>query len=68
MIYLVIINVISFIIYGIDKYKAKKNTYRISEKSLFMLSIMGGMIGSLLGMRFFHHKTRKISFYIDSSI
>ena len=50
--YLVGINIISFIIYGIDKHNAVKNKYRVSEYSLFCLSIFGGSIGSLLGMHF----------------
>ena len=62
--YLVGINVFAFFIYGIDKYLAVKNKYRISEYSLFILSIFGGSIGSLLGMRVFHHKTRKVFFWI----
>ena len=62
--YLVSINFITFVIYGIDKYKACHNKYRISEYSLFVLSIFGGFLGALIGMRCFHHKTRKILFWI----
>lgn len=62
--YLLIINIIAFLIYGIDKYKAVKKSYRISEYSLFILAIIGAPIGSILGMRVFHHKTRKLSFWI----
>ncbi len=62
--YLIIINIISFICYGIDKYRSIKNKFRISEKSLFILSFLGGMIGSIIGMRLFHHKTKKYYFYI----
>lgn len=57
--YLVIINVISFILYGIDKLNAKLNIFRIPEKVLLNLSIFGGVYGSILGMCLFHHKTRK---------
>ena len=62
--YLVGINIITFFIYGIDKYKACHNKYRISEKSLFILSIIGGSIGAIIGMKCFHHKTRKLLFWI----
>jgi len=62
--YLIIINIITFILYGIDKFKAKRGMYRISEKNLFILSILGGGIGAFLGMKLFKHKTRKISFWI----
>lgn len=55
--YLVVINVVTFLIYGIDKYKAKRNRCRISEANLLLLAAMGGSIGALLAMRVFHHKT-----------
>lgn len=57
--YFILINLITFLVFGIDKYKAIKRRYRISEKMLFMLSIIGGAIGAFLGMFFFRHKTRK---------
>ncbi len=62
--YLVSVNFLSFLLYGIDKIKAIKNKYRISEKSLLIMSFFGGGIGSLLGMKVFRHKTKKISFWI----
>lgn len=62
--YLVGINLITFFVYGIDKYKASHKKYRISEKYLFVLSILGGNIGAIVGMKCFHHKTRKLSFWI----
>lgn len=62
--YLIIINIVSFLLFGLDKYLAIKNKNRISEISLFFLMFIGGPIGSLLGMLIFHHKTRKIKFYI----
>ena len=65
MIYLILgINILSFILMGIDKYKAIKNNYRISENTLLLISILGGGIGSLLGMILFHHKTKKLKFQI----
>lgn len=66
--YLVGINVISFIIYGIDKYLAIKRKYRISEYSLFILSVFGGSIGSIIGMKTFHHKTKKTIFWLVNII
>ncbi len=66
--YFVGINILAFIVYGIDKYNAVHKHYRVSEYSLFILSIFGGSIGSLLGMRVFHHKTRKILFWIINII
>ena len=64
MIYFLIINIITSIIYGIDKEKSKKNKYRISEKTLITLAIIGGPLGALLGMYTFHHKTKKTKFII----
>ena len=64
MYYLIIINIISFIICYIDKKRAINNKYRISEYTLILLSIIGGCYGFLLGMYIFHHKTKKIKFKI----
>lgn len=57
--YLIFINIIAFIIVFIDKQKAKKNRYRISEKSLFIMSIIGGSAGAYVSMLIFSHKTKK---------
>lgn len=54
----------TFIIYGIDKYKSIKHQYRISEKTLIILPILGGSFGAFLGMIIFHHKTKKKKFII----
>ncbi len=62
--YFIIINILSFILYGIDKFKAIINKRRISEKFLLLLAVFGGSIGSLLGMIIFRHKTQKIYFFI----
>lgn len=64
IIYLIIINIITFITYGVDKNKARKGAWRIPEKTLIGLAIAGGSIGALAGMGFFHHKTRKPLFKI----
>ncbi len=60
--YLISINIISFIICYIDKIKSIKHKFRISEKNLFLLSIAGGPYGMAIGMNIFHHKTKKIKF------
>ncbi len=62
--YLLIINIITFITYGIDKYKSIKHKYRISEATLIILAILGGPLGALLGMILFHHKIKKKKFII----
>ena len=55
--YLLAINVVAFIMYGIDKYKAKKAKWRISEATLLLLAVLGGSIGAWMGMKVWHHKT-----------
>lgn len=55
--YFLAINLITFIVYGIDKYKAKKAKSRISEATLLLMAAIGGSIGAWLGMKAWHHKT-----------
>ena len=55
--YLLAINAVAFIMYGIDKYKAKKAKWRISEATLLLLAVLGGSIGAWIGMKVWHHKT-----------
>ena len=55
--YLIFINIITFMMYGIDKLKAKKGKWRISEATLLRMAIVGGSIGAWAGMRIWHHKT-----------
>lgn len=62
--YLIIWNVIVFLTYGIDKLKAIKNGWRISEKALLMLAFCMGGVGAYLGMQTFRHKTKKLKFNI----
>ena len=57
-IYLLAINAATFILYGVDKHRAKKSAWRISEKTLLFLPLIGGSVGALCGMHLFHHKTR----------
>ena len=55
--YLLAVNIDTFFLYGIDKYKAKKNQRRISEATLLTMAAIGGSIGAWAGMRLWHHKT-----------
>lgn len=55
--YLLAINAVTFIVYGIDKYKAKKAKWRISEATLLLLAVLGGSVGAWVGMKIWHHKT-----------
>lgn len=58
IIYIVCINLCGFAVMGIDKYKAKKKTFRIPEATLFTVALFGGSLGTTLGMFLFRHKTR----------
>lgn len=64
VIYLVMINVIGFLAMYLDKQKARNGSWRISEKTLMMLTALGGGIGTLTGMYLFRHKTKKLKFTI----
>ncbi len=64
VIYFIIINLIGFFIMWLDKRKAKKGAWRIPEKTLFIITALGGGIGTIAGMYTFHHKTQKIQFVI----
>ena len=55
--YLIVINVVTFLVYSIDKWKAKQGSWRISEATLLILAVIGGSIGALLGMKVWRHKT-----------
>ena len=55
--YILAINIATFFLYGIDKYKAKKGRWRISEATLLVMAVIGGSIGAWAGMRLWHHKT-----------
>lgn len=55
--YILGINVIAFIVYGIDKLKAKRGKWRIPESTLLLLAAIGGSLGAWLGMKVWHHKT-----------
>lgn len=64
VIYLLVINFITLIAFIIDKKNAIKHRYRISEKILFFLSLIGGSVGALVGMYVFRHKSKKLKFVI----
>lgn len=58
LIYLLVVNVIGFIIMGVDKKRAIRGAFRISEASLFFVAFIGGSLGSIIGMQHFRHKTK----------
>ncbi len=58
LIYLAIMNIAAFLVMGMDKRRARNQGWRIPEKTLFLLSLLGGSLGSLAGMYLFRHKTR----------
>ena len=62
--YLLIINLIGFFTMLIDKYKAKKGFWRTPEKTIFIITLLGGGIGTITGMYLFRHKTKKLKFTI----
>ena len=62
IIYLIGINILTFLVFGIDKWKARRGKWRIPEATLIGMSIAGGSIGALLGMYLFRHKTQKRKF------
>jgi len=68
-IWLVLINLVTFLVFGLDKWKAKRkakqeSVRRVPEKTLFLLAVLGGSVGALLGMKVWHHKTLHKSFRI----
>ena len=62
--YIIVLSLIGFSSMGIDKWKATHHKYRISEKNLLLIAMLGGSIGSLIGMKCFHHKTLHKKFSI----
>lgn len=60
--YLIIVNIVTWIVYGLDKWKAKAGKWRIPERTLLLLALIGGSAGALAGMMMFRHKTRKARF------
>lgn len=64
LVYLIVMNIIGFASMGIDKSKAKRGAWRIPEKTLFLIAILGGSVGSIVGMKQFRHKTKHKTFTI----
>lgn len=62
LLYLLLINAAAFVLMLVDKVKAKKNRWRISERTLMLSAALGGSVGALLGMYTFRHKTKHIKF------
>lgn len=62
LIYIAVINIVTYIIYGIDKNRAVNGRYRISEAILLMLAAVGGSLGAFLAMKYFRHKTKHLKF------
>lgn len=60
--YLLFVNFITFLVYGLDKWKAKKNKWRIPEATLLWMAVVGGSIGAWSGMRVWRHKTQHLKF------
>ena len=56
--YLAAVNLVTFTVYGVDKAKARRGAWRVPEKTLFLLPLLGGSLGALLGMLTFRHKTK----------
>lgn len=59
---IIAVNVITFVVYGIDKLKAKKGKRRVSEATLLLLAIVGGSVGAWCGVKVWHHKTMHVKF------
>ena len=64
IVYLLLINIAAFALFGADKRKARRGDWRISEKGLFLSAVLGGSLGAMIGMRLFHHKTKHWYFVI----
>lgn len=59
-----VLTLVTFLVWGFDKYRAKMNQWRVPERALFTLAYGGGAFGALAGMYLFHHKTRKTYFWV----
>ena len=60
--YLLLVNLIAFVLYGVDKRRARQGRWRISESTLLGIALLGGAIGAMVGMKVFHHKTKHKKF------
>ena len=64
VVYIIVVNAMTFLLMGIDKQKARKHQFRIPERTFFLLSFFGGAVGALFGMRAFRHKTKHVRFTV----
>ena len=64
LVYLLLVNAAGFLLMLVDKYKARRNLWRIPESTLIGLALIGGSIGAIAGMKLFRHKTKHAKFYI----
>lgn len=64
ILYFLILNLLGFTLMGVDKWKARNRRWRIPEKTLFLTAVLGGSVGSILGMQIFRHKTKHASFTV----
>ena len=64
LVLLAVVNLVAFVLYGVDKLKAKKGAWRIPEATLLLVAALGGSLGALLGMELFRHKTKHWQFKI----
>lgn len=62
LLYLLLVNIVALMLYGIDKWKAKRGAWRIPEATLLIVAAIGGSIGALVGMWLFRHKTKHLKF------
>lgn len=68
IVYFIVMNIVGFASMGVDKEKAKKHAWRIPEATLFSIAILGGSIGSILGMQVFRHKTKHWYFVLGMPV
>jgi len=64
IIYVVVINIVTYCVYAADKSYAKKDKWRVPEKTLILLAVIGGSVGALLAMKVLRHKTKHVKFYL----
>ena len=62
LLYLALMNIVAFILYGIDKWKSRHDKWRVKESCLLTVAILGGSLGAFLGMKIWHHKTKHLLF------
>jgi uncharacterized membrane protein YsdA (DUF1294 family) len=68
LVYLALVNILAFLLMGLDKHKARKGAWRIPERTLFLSALIGGSLGANIGMQLFRHKTRHRSFVIGMPV